>query len=388
MKAKPGSIIATTLFLCVLAAVAEAGSPDNGPARSGDINADGSLDLRDMHGLARCIAGLDSATPAADLDGNGRVDFRDLLLFINMTLAMRERQPEEPRFIVAVGSHVLDSPSVTPGVAVNEDGTGSTDYRFISDRPLQHATLSIEPYYFIGSTDSIRNMQLLADTGDLSSEVVSSPRRWQARAIDSDGRVSEQSGDARFYFYKRGVLVDNAYPLIGLPLEFPLVLHGPWQRFQLKQPAIKESWEPDSYLVDLNPSGADSVVFESLGSLARAIMDNLVERYPTPDGQFRAMIAGPAVPGDSSYSARGLIILGGYRGGAVIEPLDGNHRLLQQLGFPAWLRPELPGLMNGNYGFPEGWKEEYIYKYNDAESTYAGARCAVPPRCSSPYGVL
>jgi hypothetical protein len=331
-------------------------------AKPGDVNADSSLDVRDMHGLVRIIAGRDSATAAADLDHNGRVEFRDLMLYIRMVLSMREKRPSEPQFIVAVGADILNSPAIDPGRWMEQDSTGSADFRFIADRPLQQARLYIEPVTFSGMSGSIKKIALLPDTSINSTELSSSLRSWEASVMDSSGQVSEQKGHAKFYYLKQGVMVDGVSPLTGLPIEFPLVLHGPWQRFVVAPPSVlfKEEWEPESYVVDLNPVGADRVVFNSLDSLASAVMSSLTERYPTPKGKYRTMLAGPAVPYYSTYTADRLLFWRTLRMAILrLSPCDGNYLLLQQLGLPGWFRAEYPRVHYQKYWLPLGWLEKY-----------------------------
>lgn len=340
--------------------------------KPGDINADSSLTWRDLHSLVRCLAGKDSAGAHTDLDRSGRTDFRDLMSLMRMMHSLSEVRPVTPEFVVVLGGsvsgggHVLDSPRVDPGKRFDEDGGASVNYRFISDRPLQNVQLYIEPYLFETSSGVIQDLYRTTDTLEISSGGTSPLKRWRAWVKDSTGCVAEHSGQTKFFFYGRGVLWDYIYFLLGLPIDFPLILHGPWQRFSIAPlgPGAKESWEPDSYVVDLNPAGADSLVFANPDNLARAIMACLVARYPTPSGKNRVAYVCPAMPDDFSSRTNRLIIdrISSLMGGALIEPLDGNTRLLQQLGFPAWLRPELLSLRNYNYHYPEGWTSEYRQK--------------------------
>lgn len=331
-------------------------------AKPGDVNADSSLDVRDMYGLVRIIAGRDSANAAADLDRNGRIEFRDLMLYFRMALSMREKRPTEPQFVVAIGADILNSPAVTPGRTMEQNGTGSADFRFIADRPLQQAKLYIEPDTLSGMSGFIKNIALLPDTSVNSTELSSWLRSWEASVMDSSGRVSESKGKAEFYFYKHGLSIDSPHPLTGLPLEFPLVLHGPWQRFYLTLPPLgpRKSWEPGSCIVDLNPSGADSVVFASLDSLAAAVMASLAARYPTPAREYRSLFGGPAVPSDSTYPVDRLLFLWDAMVGTVeVSACDGNYLLLQKLGLPAWFRAEYPRVHYQKYWLPWSWMEKY-----------------------------
>ncbi len=331
-------------------------------AKPGDVNADSSLDVRDLYGLVRCLAGRDSATAAADLDRNGRIEFHDAMLYIDMTLSMREKRPAKPQFVVAIGSGILDSPAVTTGWIVMPDSMGRTDFRFIADRPLQQAKLYIEPDTVGGMSGFINNLALFPDTSITSTKLSSSWRSWKASVTDSSGMVSESSGQAKFYFYRYGTSMDGPYPLTGLPIEFPLVLHGPWQRFNLVPPLYgrRKPWEPACYIVDLNPAGADSVVFTSLDSLAAAAMSSLVERYPTPAGEFRIVFAGPAAPSDSTLPANRMLFQRYTMVGTLeISACDGNYLLLQKLGLPSWFSAEYPEINYQDYRLPWSWLDIY-----------------------------
>ncbi|MCE5272107.1 hypothetical protein LLH00_12595 [bacterium] len=326
----------------------------------GDIDTDSSLTWHDIYTLVRHIAGQDSVVRATDLDSSGAVDFRDVLAHFRLLLSLREQRSETPQFVIVVGQHMLDSPKATPGY-LDGEGRAAADYRFISDRPLREAELALEEKSYQGVSGRLTEFHLLPDSSAASTSVSTPPIHWLARAVDSVGNTGTQSGVTEFSFL-RNIIGENAFPLTGLPLGFPLVLHGPWQRFMLRFPWTSFSdLETEQFIVDLNPSGTDSVVFSSLDTLARGIMASLIERYPAAPGTGRAMIAGPATPYDSSFTANRLRF---YRLSiletAYLVPLDYNEHLLQQLGFPDWYRNGTRFVLNKNYRFPDGWLDEYM----------------------------
>ncbi|HUU26307.1 MAG TPA: dockerin type I repeat-containing protein [archaeon] len=359
-------------------------------SKPGDINQDGSLNGLDLVALVQQLSGTKPLTPQADLDGNGALNIFDMLALLRQKASFMVKSTEEEfQFLILIENHVLTEPKIYPFWSVVKAGEISYGYHIYSNRYIEKSIFILGPDTLTGvgrkipppgigpafSPDTMKGVHgrtpvlMNPDTSVtwVEDRVVSiGPLSWHVRIKDSEENWTGNSGVtqiiARNY---SGVEVNIGYPpLLGLEIDFPLVLKGPWQRFQLELYGIERRFR--FLTIDLNRSCKDSVIFTNIDSLSQAIMEEVIQNdtltYETGPDIYRSIFSGlfvsPAIDLRTGNKSDRLILDNMFIGGnPFIKAADGNEILINKLGFPGWL-PPMP-FEDHNYEFDESWYEKY-----------------------------
>ena len=147
--------------------------------------------------------------------------------------------------------------------------------------------------------------------------------------------------------------------LVSQPIEFPLVLEGAAQAFQVGPYHTK-------YIVDLNRDNRDSVVFACMDSLAAAIMDDLAAHDPLwrhnqmgGAGNIQLFVS-PAYNTLTGKTTDRLVFW--YRSSLSypwVYPVNENEVLLEKIGFPLWLTEQGGVVIHSIYRVDSLWYEKY-----------------------------
>jgi dockerin type I repeat protein len=340
--------------------------------KRGDINLDGSLDIMDLLSILGKITGQAPQELSDDLNGDGKVNIFDLLALLREMGQLRGSGGQEFKAFAQIHGHLLCEPTVRVLNWFDENGEVRGEYRIASNRSIQRIelvfdgdtlteTTGITPVLMRVDPDTIG-----LDLSDLFAH--SEPKNWELKVWDEIGNCYADSGSSRFSFLKTVVCDLGGSPNTGFPIEFPLVLHGPWQRFGLVHPLTMGMLNERPLPVDLNREGADSLFFENLDPLSEAIMEEISANCPfweldsmRESGPF----ASSAVSIQTGEKTDRLLFelsyfaTGGY---IAVSPLDGNEKLMSALGFPRWVRKT--HAINNNYKLDP----EIFEKYKDRNS--------------------
>ncbi len=327
-------------------------------AKPGDVNRDSCLSFQDMRDLLRHF--VDPALPAeADVNRDGREDILDALDLVRLYSVVNAPPPEPDSLEVVpiLQLYYLCSGLmlVLPTKAINVDSVMKNDsaftfqiaFRQYANKELSGSELSFGDETFPAPPDSLWVTFRTSSYDSASHFFHTDSIPWSIQAVAVGGQRFEQSGRTAFSCPGPGVLLDyGSCPFLGDEIPFPLVLRGPWQRFAVR--VTNYLVNEYSIEVDLNPEGADSVVFADIDSLATAIMREVVLNDPAHSGRF--LLVSPAVEISTGIVTRRLILdTNGIQSYPTIIPLDGNRTLLHRLGLPEWRRKIYPPYFPGAY---------------------------------------
>ncbi len=351
-------------------------------SKRGDINLDGSLDIMDLLSILGKITGQLPQEPSDDLNGDGKVNIFDLLALLREMAALRDSGEQEFEAIVTIQGHLLCEPKVyIHGRNWDfrdewSEGIRRTNYGIQANREIEKVEfiLAGDTLYEISGTTPVLLVinpdTQLTVTGDYYRDyyVESELKDWLLRVWDHEGNCFTDSGQTRFSIIKKVIFDVGGSPNTGCQIQFPLVLHGPWQRFGLVHSIIDASKTDSLLKIDLNREGADSVVFGNIDQLSEAIMEEIVINLPIwGEGVFRLYpsygpFASSAVSIHTELKTNRLLFKFDYpyNGGYIsLTPLDGNEKLMAALGFLRWVREA--GAINNNYKLDP----EIFEKYKD-----------------------
>jgi hypothetical protein len=364
-------VLLPAICLLVVAALAHSAQAAQ---KWGDVDGDDEFGMPDLQNLFDLIRVPMTQLEAVDINSDGRFDVYDPLTLLLHMRWMGSDRDQEFQAVVTIGDHLLDEPFVKDFMWIDGNGERKCEYRISSNREIS----SVE---FIIDGDTLREMSgvtpvlMKVDPDTIENDLqdffaVSDPKHWELKLWDTTGDYYEQTWESRYSCLKTQVIDISGSPNTGLPVDFPLVLYGPWQRFALVHPKYDSSFKDQFLPVDLNPSGADSIVFENIDSLSFSIMEQIVTNLSmldTEDVQWDnrwGPYCSPAMTVETNEKTSRLIFLCEYPWtGGYIEavPLDGNERLLSALGLPSWMKNMYGVVFNTNYKLDP----EVFEKYKD-----------------------
>ncbi|MFH1068129.1 MAG: hypothetical protein V1794_00790 [Candidatus Glassbacteria bacterium] len=334
---------------------------NNNAVRRGDANNDGLLNVFDILSTLSQISGKDSLREGSDYDLSGKTDIFDLLGILKELSGFREKSENKLQFLAKIGSNLLTEPIVVPGTSWDINGEVRTKYKIFANREIEDALL-------IFGTDTVKGLEgttpliykVNPDTipdSFYANFIITEPIPWKVHVKEKYGPWYADSGNSGFAIRMPNVIVEQSTDILSEKITFPLVLKGAWQRFII---VIGEIDNTDTLLIDLNCAGLDSVVFNSVDSLAAAIMEKIIEYdLNYNDNSPTHLIVGPATENMTKRTTDRLVFSPDF--GYIIKLLssDGNNNLLKLIGFPGWIR-HLPGtIINSNYALEQSWREKY-----------------------------
>ena len=342
--------------------------------KKGDVNQDGKLDIMDLLSLLGRMSSVIPGDSSGDLDGDGKTGISDLLSLLRELSNLRAGGQSELAAIATINSHLLCEPKVIVHYPVAERTRRGEYYGELQARYSVYANREIDKVEFIfdGETlcdqSGITPVLLVSELDSLNTEndaywsrayIESEKKSWLLKVWDRQGNCFADSGQTRFSVMKYMETDRGGSPNIGLPIEFPFVLRGAWQRFGLVHPNTMHSTYEDILTIDLNPEEADSLVFNDIDQLSEAITGALVACRPYWGADSTGEIyeqwgpfISPAVSVHTGEKTNRLLIeyRFGFGGGFIpITTVDGNEAILEALGFPEWLREVGYKAFNNNY---------------------------------------
>jgi len=324
----------------------------------GDINGDGHINIFDLLAVLSQVSGAAEPAPGADLDGSGVVDTPDIKALLQI-IAGYPPPASGFQFIAAIDVQALCQSEVFLMDFMNRTGEITYPYAVYANREIKEVL-------FVFNGDTLTG--ITGDTPPLFNRdtvVLTHPVHggvdplscgifpWYIRVTDNHGNWRDTTGSAEFKVWFFQGTWDPSYPMVGLPLEFPLTLQGKLQRFK----GYYRGAPTDTAFFDLNREQADSVVFPDIDSLAYA-----VRRSKSVRG-LSGLIVSPAydrIIGEKVnrlYMTTGAMAIMPY-----ISPLDENEALLAKLGFPDWYRNIEQLILYKSYTVYPGWPGVYIYR--------------------------
>lgn len=344
-------------------------------SKRGDINLDGSLDIMDLLSILGKITGQLPEEPSDDLNGDGKVNIFDLLALLREMAQLRDSGKQDLKALVKINSHLLCEPNVYIFYPIREFWPASEGGEMRARYKI-HANREIERVEFILAGDTLYAqadttpvlLEIDPDSQQTASGFAESElKEWNLKVWDNRGNCFIDSGQTRFSVKKNFATDLGGSPNTGLPIEFPLVLHGSWQRFGGIHPFASYFDKDDIFVIDLNEDGRDSVVFSNIDQLAESIMADVVSQENLwLHDSLRPHVYGPfvssAVSRHTGMKSNRLIFLGEFpwsNGWFDLVPLDQNEKVLTELGFPKWIRVSAGGVYNNNYEIDPVVYEKY-----------------------------
>ena len=218
-----------------------------------------------------------------------------------------------------------------------------------------YSNKDIEEVIFILNDDSLTTVQGTTgplydpDTLDWASMEgeFNTSLSWKLRLSTADGgTIIDTSGisELEVLYCVSG---DAGADIIGFEINFPLILKGPVQRFNV----VAYGVSLDTFMIDLNQSREDSVLFTDIDTLVSAINRSLETVSKQQHGWsvlYNLFHFSPAINRWTSRKENRLMFIGRPLIYFEIIPEDGNEKLLKRLGYPKWLR-DIPPHFNWNY---------------------------------------
>ena len=336
----------------------------------GDMDGDGAYTVFDLLGM---LGHLYQAIPYidyADIDTDSDNDITDLLLLLKIIV---DENPEPKPFeyaLIMENIRVHDYASVSLVQWSSESSAqNNLDYRIYSNHELTEIELN-----FNGDTFDIESGTLPAlydkDTINIYLDTIkyyepfendssfyvdmkvysidSIP--WSIKLVNMEGETLEDFGyiNHRFMF---NVIADPSWPAIGNDIDFPLVLRGKDQIY-----SFHTEYDVDSIaVVDLNPQKLQTVVYPDVECLCLAINANSRHSNPSRYERINAM---PVIDFFTGLRVNRLaMVFLNFGGVPPPNPVNGNERLLDKLGFPKWRR-EMVFYYDYRYRADMEWYEE------------------------------
>ncbi len=367
-------LLLSLLYICATFAgqtgsmqtAATPGDSLNIQTKHGDVNRDGCIDIYDLISILRQFSGAEPETAFSDLDNNGKTNVFDLLAFLHAFTHLKERQEENFEVAASVGGHWLTEPVVYSFSRFDENNEVRDTYKIYSNREIERVefvfagdtltqTEGTTPAFFQADPDTI---QWIED----SLHIFSEPREWKITVWDKEGNCAADSGVSAFQVLRPDVVVDGGYGNTGKEIEFPLTLKGAWQRVGITVDIVGEV---DTFVVDLNPEGCDSIVYENIDQLSGYIMEAVASNdslWPVTNevGEGPVLFISSAIYYHTGLkSNRLIIVITSFSGEIKAVSLDGNEKLLSVLGFRKWIQ-DIPGRITDlNYRLDPEMRELY-----------------------------
>jgi len=325
--------------------------------KHGDVNRDGCIDIYDLISILRQFCGAEPETAFSDLDNNGKTNAFDLLAFLHAFTHLKERPEEGFEVAASVYDHWLTEPTVYTISTFDENNEVRDTYKIYSNREIERVefvfagdtltqTEGTTPAYFQADPDTINWIEEI---------LFSEPREWKITVWDKEGNCAADSGVSAFMVPSPGLVIGGGnYNNTGKEIVFPLTLKGAWQRFGIKTDIVGRV---DTFVVDLNPEGCDSIVYENIDQLAGYIMeavasnDSLWSAVTNRYGEGPVLFVSSAIYKHTELKSNRLIIVfnSPSTGTAKAVSLDGNEKLLSVLGFKKWVQDIPDRITDYNY---------------------------------------
>ena len=323
---------------------------------TGDINQDGNLNIFDLLELLKILGTGNHYIHHADLDNSGATDIFDLVSLLGY-LATPPALDKDLQFVILSGDKLLTAPSVDFNV------TGPTSEIQFSYRI--YCNKAVEEVFFVFGSDTLTSLEGATSLSFGSDPISVYQNRsvsagffpWYVKLTDTKGSCRDTSGVTEFILWLfLPMPISVFYSIMGLEIDFPLVLNGPSQRFEVALKGVPE----EKYEIDLNRAGGETVVFNDIETLARAIMEDLAQFNTTwKNEEFGRLYVSPVLNLIADEYTNSLAFFPWHvYAGLEFLPLDGNEKLLDRLGFTRWVC-ELPPYIDGGRRFDYEWFGEY-----------------------------
>ena len=337
---------------------------------NGDVNRDGASNIFDLLTLLKQISGMEPATEYSDLDGSGGTDIFDLLELLN--LLAEHSEPLEPlEVLVTVGRNLLTTPIVNSLSQFNGTNEVRDRYHIYSNREISRVkfifdgeiltdTLGFTPVFFRAGPDTVQRTSIL----DYFTN--SEPITWKVTIWDKVGNTASDLGTSQFSVVYPEISIDGPSVQVWDAIEFPLVLHGPMQRFGIKANSFLAPSGVDTFFIDLNPTKEDSVVFQGIEQLA----ENIMEQVSADSHLWKSMnvfgetdpvlYISAAISEQTNQTVNRLVIyIDALNPDVKPVILDGNIQVLTDIGFTGW-KQNIPGwTRNSNFSFDKTVRDKY-----------------------------
>jgi len=339
-------------------------SPEAWGTSLGDVNGDGKRNIFDLLSMLQILQGTVEHTPAADLDNSGKVDVSDLVVLLQYLVNPPEKEPDLD-FLLLVQHQDLFDPLIILIGGWETTGEVKFDYKLYANKEIKEFIVVLDGdtlHKKEGYTPALCNLDTIEIPTYRCHEISCGNFPWYVSVTDIDGNRRDSTGttEIRIVFCV-GLDVDGDTWLVSQPIEFPVVLEGADQAFQIDPHISREMMT-----VDLNRANRDSVVFTCMDSLAAAIMEDLIEndsvwhyiqRWQRYKGQ---LFVSPAYNICTSEKEDRLVLWLDHNAATpLILPVGENEILLGKIGFPLWIRQQAGLVDHSIYRVDSLWYEKY-----------------------------